>query len=503
MSTPHDLAAPSESEQWRDLIFAGPGSNLASPPSANCALDVLATPDQVAAALAAAGHTDSRSMPCNGAVTTALILGQCLFTHENSASVIERIWAQLGPFHPRTVIDGPVTEQALSDARARVPAKVVKKVFQANTRRPEDLPDLPGLRRFGLVLTAVDSTVLDLWRSDTNTRRFGIPSGGRRPQLRLLTVVACGTRHVLAAACDAHTISEQALFDQVIDQLRPGTLTLADRGFFSMDRWIRASATGAELLWRIKNDNQSLPATLIEILPDGSARVLLHESDAMLGRRRTKIGDPTVPRLPDTVARLVEFHVITRDRTGRKTRSERFRVLTTLLDPTAYPAEAIADCYAERWAIELSYKTIKSSVRGRGRPLRGQSPELVEQEVWGLLTVYNVLVDQAVAAATDLGIDPDEISLTTVLRLTRDHLIRHAPCTACGHVPDQADLVAEIAAAPRNRIDRHRAGPRTKKDRETQRTRDVDYVVEITRPDLSKADESPARSGRDHTAKTS
>ena len=188
-----------------------------------------------------------------------------------------------------------------------------------------------------------------------------------------------------------------------------------------MDRWRTAAAAGAQLAWRVKNGTSSLPATVIETLPDRSQLVRLRESDAMLAHRRKTSGHPTAPRLDDITARLVEFTVTVTDQAGQ-TSTSRFRVLTTLLEHDAYPATAIAECYAQRWQVELVYKTIKSTLRGPGRRLRGQAPDLAEQEIWDLLTVYNALVDHAVAAAVDLGIDPDEISFTVVLRATREHL---------------------------------------------------------------------------------
>jgi len=55
-------------------------------------------------------------------------------------------------------------------------------------------------------------------------------------------------------------------------------------------------------------------------------------------------------------------------------------------------------------------------------------------------------------------------------------------------VPRRAHGAAAIAAAPRNRTDRHRTSPRTAQERATQRTRNVAYTIEITAPELPKAD---------------
>jgi hypothetical protein len=119
-----------------------------------------------------------------------------------------------------------------------------------------------------------------------------------------------------------------------------------------MDRWIRFSATGAHLLWRVKNTARSVPFHQLQTLEDGSELVLLRESGNMPGRRRKDAGDRTLPRLKDTLARLVCFTVLTRTRRGR-TQTTAIRVLTTLPDPGAFPAREIAALYAARWQVGL------------------------------------------------------------------------------------------------------------------------------------------------------
>ena len=195
-------------------------------------------------------------------------------------------------------------------------------------------------------------------------------------------------------------------------------LNLADRGFFSMNRWIRFSARGAELAWRIKNGAKSVPLKTLRTLPDGSELVMLHESDGMRARRRRDTRNPQAERLPDTIARLVTFTVTAATRSGR-TKTTVMRVLTTLLDHQAYPAREIAVLYAERWQIEIAFLHLKRTVRGPRRPLRGQSPELARQEAWALLLIYNITATAAARAAGPAGLDPGLIPFTAVLGLIR------------------------------------------------------------------------------------
>jgi len=477
--------AADQRETLRAAVIAGPaGVGTLDEQVTGRLWPLLADAALIERAQAVVGHVDARRRVLTGAVTVMIVLGLCLFRRESTSVVTARVTSRI----PRTRVEGTPTAAAVSKARGRLPAAVHQRVFTTGARSTPTFG--PESYAFGLLVTAIDGTVFDL--ADTARIRAGFttPTGGRFPQARMVALVACGIRWILAARIASSGTSEQALADDLIGELQPGTINLADRGFFSMDRWTRAAATGAHLLWRVKNGARSLPARLVEVLPDGSALVRLAESDAMLSRRRTTRADRGLPRLRPTLARLVEFTVTTRDRAGRTTHS-RYRVLTTLLDHHRHPATALAALYAERWQIELTYGRLKTTLRGPGTRPRGQTPELAHQELWALLTVYNALVRLAVTTAVDLNIDPDAVSFATVLALTRAHLASQdsAPCVNCGHDdPDPATtLLTAIAAQPRNRPTRTRTGPRTKRQRRTQRTRDVTYEITITQIDLPKA----------------
>jgi Insertion element 4 transposase N-terminal/Transposase DDE domain len=470
----------------RTAVLAGPGAVLAAEDQELFAgaVRLLADGQVITAALARERHVDLRKRVLTGAVTVAVILGLCLFRKDNYDLVLARMLATLAPGTP------PPTGQALSPARARLVGQPLRAVFEA-TAGPGQEPT-QGSRLFGLLATVFDGTVIDLAATDDNAAEFAIPAGGTLPQARMVTLVTCGTRRVIAAAVDSSAVSEQALVDQLTGALVPGTLNLADRNFFSLQRWVTFAATGAQLAWRVKNGAKSLPATVIQQLPDASQLVRLRESASMLARRRAKAGDRTLPRLPDTTARLVEFLLTVTDAQGR-TRTSRFRILTTLLDHTRYPANQLAQAYAERWQAEITYHHLKTTLRGADTTLRGHTPQLARQELWGLLTVYNALVDHAVRTAINLGIDPDQISFTVVLALTRNALTTDTTCPGCGHRPsthhDLAQALTDaIATQPRNRTNRNRTSPRTTTQRKTERTRNVTYTITITPSNLPQAE---------------
>jgi hypothetical protein len=455
----------------RDVVLAGPGSGRDGGNRAGV-LGVIASRDVVAAAVAGVDCPPVRRCSLSAQVTAVLVLGLCLFSGQGCAFVLARLWPLLTGWNPALMMCPQVTGAAVSKARVRLPAAVLRAIFEAGAA--------PGawqgaVRVFGRVLVAVDGTVLDLARGGSNPERFTIPTGGRFPQARLVTLVCCGTRRVLAAALDSAGVSEQALWDRLLGSLAPGMLLLGDRNFFSMNRWRLATATGTDLIWRVKNVARSLPARPLRMLSDGSMLVAMRESDAMRTARRKATGHKHAPRLDEITARLIEFTVTTTDQAGKPTIS-RFRVLTTLLDPETAPAKAVAECYSRRGEAETTYRMIKTVLRGPRRRLRATSPALAEQEAWALLAVHNALVDQALTAAIDLDCEPLAVSYTAV----RDHLT--PACRACGARPDTTDLTTTITNTPRNRTTRTRTSPRTATARQTQHTRNVTHTITITNP---------------------
>jgi hypothetical protein len=467
----------------RTAVLAGPGVVGGLDEQARSSLlERLVGADAVAAALSSSGHVDVRRRVLPGEVTVKVVMGLGLFSGEGYDSVLAKIIPTLSGSLPPMVVP---TGSALSQARARVDEKVFQALFRATAAAAEPAP-VVGAYEFGLELTAFDGTTFDLADTDAMRECFATPTGGSHPQARAVTLTACGTRKVHAAAVGSYATSEQELTDTLIDSLAPGTLNLADRNFFSMARFLACSATGAQLAWRVKNGNDCLPARLTTTLPDGSHLVRLHESNNMLSRRRRAAGNYTLPRLADTIARLVEFDLWVTDERGR-TRRSRFRILTTLLDHDTYPATRIAAVYAQRWQAELAYYRIKVNLRGNGVVLRGQTPNLAKQEIWAMLCVYNALCDLATETAVSLGLDPDQISFVAVLRLTRTHA---APTCTCQSPPEAAQaLRAAIAAHPTHRSGRQRTSPRTNKERRTERTRDVTYTINIVTSNLPKAED--------------
>ena len=436
---------------------------------------------------AAAGHRCRLDRALTAAMTLLCVITCCLFTGQGYDLVLARAFRMPGiRVRPGTPVP---TGPALSQARERLGEEPARRAFEIDAARG-DVP-LAGGTVLGLELVIFDGTTLDLAACPELAAEFGVPRLGTRPKLRLVGLLQAGTMRWKAAALGGYHDAETALADQLEGALGPGQLCLADRYFFSMGRWLRLSGTGAHLLWRVKNAARSVPFQQVSTLKDGSELVLVRESRTMLCTRRKEAGNPALSRLPDTLARLVCFTVVTRTRSGR-TKSTAVRVLTTLLDPDAFPARQVAACYAERWQVETAFLHLKKTVRGTGRTLRGRSPELARQEAWALLLVHNMTAALAARAAHAAGTSLAAVSFTAVLALVRDHITAGACCPHCGHHPDPlALLTAAIAAQPLARENRKRTSGRTTTERQKWATEEATYDIIISPSNLPKADTNP------------
>ena len=77
-----------------------------------------------------------------------------------------------------------------------------------------------------------------------------------------------------------------------------------------MERYL--AAAGTALTWLALEERQQEPAArTLQVLPDGSELVVMRESGGMLARRRRESRSYAAPRLPDTIARLVTFSIVT------------------------------------------------------------------------------------------------------------------------------------------------------------------------------------------------
>jgi Insertion element 4 transposase N-terminal/Transposase DDE domain len=354
-----------------------------------------------------------RVLPSRIGVYFVLALG--LFSRIGYA----RVWAKLctGLVAAGMVVPA-VSEKALRELRRRLGPAPFKALFEV-IAGPLAQPRTPGVCFAGMRTVAFDG-LNSLKIPDTDRNRCWIGRIWYRlafagyPTLRLMRLVETGTRGLLGAviggAIGTPGDREEAhLARRLLRLLGPGMLLLADRAFDCATFLAEVDRTGAKLLVRA---GCSRKPPVVRHLPEGSY----------------------LSQLGGLPVRIIEATLTVRGADATAV-GDHYRLITTLLDDRRFPAARLIRLYHERWEIETAYLALRHTLLD-GHVLRSADRPGVEQEVWALLTLYQLLrtaMVDAVESRPDL--DPDRASFTTALQAARDQLI-----TAPGINPDPPPL---------------------------------------------------------------
>ena len=373
--------------------------------------------EMVDAVLDETGARQQRIRDLPSRVVVYLLLAAGLFADLGYGQVWARMIAGLGGRGGLSV--AVPTAGALAQARRRIGVAPLRALFEL-LRGPAAGVSVKGARWRGQLVCAIDGTILGCPDTPANLAIYHRGGGGNGgtgyPLVRVLALVACGTRTIIDAVFGTDRIGETRYGYDLLAALHRGMIVLADRNFAARDLLVAIADTGADLLVRVKI-GRHLPVC---------RRLRDHSYLSRIGRLEVRVITATITISTDT---------------GH--RSQVYRLITTILDPACPPQDIVA-LYHQRWEIETAYFELKSTILG-GRVLRARTPCGVAQEIYALLVTYQALriaISDAVLTRPD--VDPDRASFSIALHVARDQLI-----TAMGVLTDTnpntgIDLVGEL-----------------------------------------------------------
>jgi hypothetical protein len=94
-------------------------------------------------------------------------------------------------------------------------------------------------------------------------------------------------------------------------------------------------------------------------------------------------------------------------------------LLTSGLDPVAFPAADVVALYHHRWEIELGFDELKTHPLEREESLRSKTPARIRQEVWGLALGYNLVRLAMARVAETAGVPPTRVSFRHAVQFMR------------------------------------------------------------------------------------
>ena len=356
-------------------------------------------------------------------VVVYLVMALALFADEDYEEVAARLTDTLtawGAVDPGWSVP---SSGGITQARQRLGAEPVAELFD-RIAVPVAQQLTPDAWLGAWRLMAVDGMEWDVPATKENEAAFGYAGAGAGggtgyPKVRVVTISECGSHAVVAAAVGPVAGSgsgEQSLARRLWGRLEPDWLVLADRNFFNWQDWCAAAGSGAALVWRVKQD---LRLPVLGFAADGSYTSVVVNPRIRRGRRDALIqaareGQELDARQARRV-RVVEYTVPDRGDDPE----EVICLITTILDPLQAPAAVLAQTYHQRWEHEEGNRQLKSALRGPGRVLRSQSPQMVEQEIYGYLLTHYAISVLICQAATGAAVDPDRVKFTRTVRLVR------------------------------------------------------------------------------------
>lgn len=368
----------------------------------------------VDAVLAETGRVQRRVRQLPSRVVVYFVIALGLFPRSGYA----RVWDKLVAGFVDTGLALPApSESSLREARRRVGPAPFKALFEV-VAGPLARPDTPGVSYQGLRTVAFDgcksfkapdSAAQHAWLGRI---RQGAQGWAGYPQLMLMALVETGTRGLLGARFGplGHG-GEPGYATRLLHLLTPDMLVLLDRGFAGTDLLKAVAGTGAQLLVRLSRSRRPEVRTP---LPDGT---YLTSFDGLQ-------------------LRIIEAVITTTTSTGTVLHAD-YRLATTLTDHRRHPGATLLRLYHERWEIESTFYALRHTLF-HGRVLRSATPAGLTQELWALLTLYQILrAAMTDATATVPDADPDRAGFTIAVEHAGNQLIN-----ATGILPDPAHPAA-------------------------------------------------------------
>lgn len=258
-------------------------------------------------------------------------------------------------------------------------------------------------------LKALDATSVRLADTPANQKDFpqcsSQKAGTGFPVMKIAALFCMASGAILAHATGNLWTSEISLAAQLLGSLSPQDVLIADRGFCHYALAALLGQSQVDVIARV-------PTTVRHI--DFRKGKRLASKDALFVWHKPQRPCSWLPigqwlKLPQTLTvRILRVRVRL---PGIRVRE--ITLMTTLLDPTLYPAKTIAQAYQMRWRQEMCFDDLKTTLNMAH--LKSLSPAMARKELCMFLVAHNFLRCLMAQAAAQAQTEPQRISFKGTL----------------------------------------------------------------------------------------
>ncbi|KGK00591.1 IS4 family transposase [Thalassotalea sp. ND16A] len=280
------------------------------------------------------------------------------------------------------------------------PMKYLFKLTASQWDKSQDFDDVCGLK-----LLSVDGTQFKTQDTPSNQHFGYAQSTANFPSVLAVTLMSTRTHLISDAAFGPVTNSEIHYAQQLVSSAPENSLTLFDRGFFSAELFTAWQGASENTHWLTPIKSKMR----YEIIDSYS------EYDHIIDMPVSPQAKKQAPYLGDTWrARLILIP---------SPKGEIKGFITSCLCQEKYPIEDLLNVYWQRWEIERSYGELKQFQLSNKPILRSLKSDGIYQELWGILTSYNIVRLEIAAMAKEHDVEPLRISFINALYLIQDEFL--------------------------------------------------------------------------------
>ncbi len=345
--------------------------------------------------------TNSRERRFTLHVTFWAFLAQTLAPQTSCRDIVRKVqawWLLRTPGTPA----GSSSSAAYTKARQRLEPDIIRGIGNHLVARLEGRVQASQLW-LGRRVRMVDGTTVSMPDTPENQEKYPQSSSQKAgcgfPLMRVVGLFSLASGALMDHAQSSTRVHESMLLGQLMSRLEKGDIVLADRGFCAFHAFRKMSQSGIDALMRLNGVRKV----------DFRKGIKLGPGDRLLTwRKPAQRPKGCTPEEYDALPATMILRHLKLTVSARGHRTQTIVLVTTLLDPVAYPAKDLGGLYFQRWSVELHFREIKITL---GMDvLRCLTPAMVEKEVMMHAVSYNLVRALMQEAAIRHQVDLTRIS---------------------------------------------------------------------------------------------